>query len=167
MYKRQLRHELARAAETTRATPTETAALRTADTSRPPVEAPAQVPDEDLEDEGDAAPDAADQNTLARLADALFAAGDLPGALEAFRSALAAAELAGEPEAMARARHGMGRCLELLGREDEALTAYTAVEAVQGGGPWVSAARFARGFIAWRRSLGPTASPKASRPGAR
>ena len=51
----------------------------------------------------------------------LLGDGDAAGALDAFEQALAARELAGDPEAVAIARYAVGRALRALGRSDEAI----------------------------------------------
>lgn len=95
-----------------------------------------------------------------QLAEGLLAAGDAAGALEAFRAAADEAEAHGDAAGAVRARYGAARALERLGRLDEALPAYAAVEGAPEAGPWAAAARFARGFIAWRRRLGEVAAPR-------
>lgn len=95
-----------------------------------------------------------------QLAEALLGAGDAAAALEAFRAAADEAEAHGDAACAVRARYGVARALERLGRLDEALPAYAAVEGAPEAGPWAAAARFARGFIAWRRRLGEVAAPR-------
>ncbi len=95
-----------------------------------------------------------------RLAEALLETGDAAAALEAFRAAAEEAEARGDAAEAARARYGLARSLERLGRLDEALPAYAAVEGAPDAGPWAAAARFARGFIAWRRRLGEVSAPR-------
>lgn len=132
----------------------------------PPAPAPAREPEP-----APPAPEATSEAVLpavparvpVQLADAQLAAGDAAAALESYRRSAEEAEAAGEPAAAARARYGMARALERLERTDEAVKAYLAVEGLAAAGPWAKAARFARGWIAWRQRLDQLAPGRAAR----
>ena len=88
------------------------------------------------------------------LGDAYYDAG-------AFREALAqygaAATQAGIPSRrLARARFGLARALERLGRVDGALSAYESVSALPDSEPWTSAADFGHRFLSWKHRLNKT-----------
>ncbi|MBL4850115.1 MAG: tetratricopeptide repeat protein [Planctomycetes bacterium] len=85
------------------------------------------------------------------LGDAYYESGQ-------FRAALAqygiAATLSGiKTKELARARFGLARSLERLGRVGGALTAYESVAELPDAEPWASAAAFGQRFIAWKRRL--------------
>jgi len=91
------------------------------------------------------------------LGDAYYDAG-------AFREALAqygaAATQAGIPSRrLARARFGLARALERLGRVDGALSAYESVSALPDSEPWTSAADFGHRFLTWKHRLNKTNAP--------
>lgn len=94
-----------------------------------------------------------------RLADAFSATGDSAKALEAYGAAATLAERQTNAEALARARYGIARSLERLGRTDEALAAYASVASLPEGGSWAKAAAFGRRFLEWRRKVASTGLP--------
>jgi tetratricopeptide (TPR) repeat protein len=88
-----------------------------------------------------------------RLGDALLATGDAAHALEAYEAAAVDADRRRDSVSFARARYGVGRALERLGRSNEAKEVYSSLEALAASGVWAQAAAFARKFLEWKEKL--------------
>ena len=86
---------------------------------------------------------ASDPRTTLATARALYRSGDHSAALERFR-------LVGDD---AESRFWIGRCLEQLGRDEEALAAYDDLAADEQAGQHAERASESASFLRWKRSL--------------
>lgn len=91
------------------------------------------------------------------LGDACYDAGAFREALAQYAAASNQAGISGRR--LARARFGLARALERLGRVDGALAAYESVSALPDAEPWTSAADFGHRFLSWKHRLNKTNAP--------
>lgn len=94
------------------------------------------------------------------LGDAYYDAGTFQEALAQYGVAATADGISGPR--LARARFGLARTLERLGRVEGALSAYESVSALPGAEPWTSAAEFGHRFLSWKHRLNKATGPQAS-----